>query len=423
MKPISVFAEAFAILKQDGTDYFLSITPTNVRIDIAKQQFVIDKLSEGEVNKIINKPSLLDECQDKFSDLIVIAMNVVATEQTPKLVRNIKIPVPVVLDKPVYPSLLSIFDNCLNVGASINKTKIDEDQKSFVDKELNRFKASLEKDIEAAGGMNELFFENSTTVSDPHKLVVRSPKEIEKRFSESNSYLKNLGIRMNSDPIAPTSQSVSVVKDAYAIGVNEYLFDTIVSSLIPGPKQECTGWLDIAALRGRACYWVRLQNSKVTVNSNPPGLTGSLNVDVGGGIDACVRKFWDCSWSWACSTIGLAIKGRPSVTLELIKSNGVRILAQMGGNLYIDTGLPFPFNKVIEAVSSIIFKFVMAFVNVILGILSFYVIKPDIKFPEQRTKLKLRDFDSFFYLRKDQQGLIESKRKFIGFTGGVVAEL
>ncbi len=427
LKPIKVFAEAFAILNNNQDGYYVTLIPTIVKVDIAKPALLISGISKQL--KIVNKAELklLDECQEKFTDLIVIAMNIVATEQTPKLVRNIRIPTPVIKDRPILPAILKVSENCLTVGAGIDKAKTESSLNVLMNQQMNHLKSRMEQDIEKAGGIFKMVSKNKDIPNNFGDLELKSQKEIDQYFVLTKQYIETiksgLGIpqKIKSNNSKRAGKSVKAVKDAYAIGINEYFFDNIISSVIPAPKHDCTGWLDLAAVRGRACYWVKFFNPDVSINSDA-SLTGAVNVDIGGALEACIRKFWDCSWRWQCGSLTLAIKGRPNITIALRKSNGVSVYAALGGNLYFDTNLPFPFNKVIAALSSIMFNAIMGFINILLSLLSFYVIYPELTIPAQRTKLKLRNFDSFYYLRPVVTGNGASKNKFIGFKGGLIAE-
>jgi len=69
----------------------------------------------------------------------------------------------------------------------------------------------------------------------------------------------------------------------------------------------------------------------------------------------------------------------------------------------------------------VIFNFVIAVINIALTLFSFVVIYPDVSIPGQATKLYLRDFRSFYYNRPSLPGTVDTKNKFIGFTGGLDA--
>lgn len=168
------------------------------------------------------------------------------------------------------------------------------------------------------------------------------------------------------------------------------------------------------------CYWSKFKDPDVHIQ-NSGILVGSVNIDVGGAIEACVKKFYDCSWEWKCSKLSLAVKGRPKIKLKLKKSKGVSLLAQLDGRLYLDTNLPWPFNKIVSGLSGVVWSFLKGFINILLVALSFVVIKPEFSLPNQLTKIKLRDFTPFYFERPKVAGNIDSKKRFIGYKGGLIA--
>jgi hypothetical protein len=166
---------------------------------------------------------------------------------------------------------------------------------------------------------------------------------------------------------------------------------------------------------------VKFFDAEIAIGADA-SVTGAVNIDIGGAIEACIRRFWNCRWDWRCSHLTLALRGRPTIKLKLLKSSGVRMKAEVGGDLHFETNLPSPFNIIIKALSSILFKAIMAVINIVLGLLSFYVIYPELSISQQQTKIKLRNFDSEKIDRPDAPGLTPPKRNFIGFTGGLIAE-
>lgn len=423
LKTLKVFAEAFAILKRDNDGHYISIIPTIIRFDIADPDNLV-KLIKQQINLPKEEMKLLDQCQEKFTDLLVIAMNILATEQTPKLVRNIKIPIMVLKDRPVQPSIFNISDNCLTVGGGIDTTMAETNLGLELEKHMTQLKARMDEDIEKNGGLLNMIAKDNSATADIDVFETKSDSEIDTLFEKTNEYIYTLQERLEKfiaeDKIAHP-KTAKTISDGYAVAVNEYLFDTIAASVMPKPVHKCTDWLDIAAVRGRACYWIKFTNPDIKIGT-PANVTGAVNIDIGGAIEACVRKFWDCSWRWECGKLAIAVKGRPSIKIKLLKSNGVRIAASMDGDLYLDTNLPFPFNKIIKELSKVIGKFVIAVVNIVLGLLSYIVIHPVISFPQQITKIKLREFNPFNYSRPPIEGNGDTKNNFIGFSGGVLAE-
>jgi len=430
LRSLKVFAEAHAVLNNNQDGYYVTITPTKLRFDVTGASLLLQDLKDKvRISKLPKSEiKLIDECQEKFTDLFVLALNIIATEQTPKLVKNIRIPAPVIKDRPVLPALLNISENCLTIGVGLDKAKAEKLVTDELNKELAALNTKMSEDIQAAGGLLAMVSKNKATPKNFEDLELKSEKEIYKLFTRTTQHIEALRIRVNTMQRPPKVKSKvkskAVVNNAYAVGIDEYFFDTIVNAVMPAPKHECSGWLDLAAARGRACYWVKIFNPDITIDPATITLNGGVNVDVGGALEACIRKFWDCSWKWECGSLSIAVKGRPNITIRLLNSSGIRLLAQLHGQLHLDVNLPFPFNAIISAVSTIIFAFVMAAINVILLLLTFVVIYPELTIPEQITKIKLRNFDSFYYPRPQIPGstLSNSKNKFIAYKGGLVAD-
>ncbi len=423
LKTLKVFAEAFAILNSDQDGYYVTMIPTVVRVDVPNPSSLLKELRTETSRLPKSESKLLDECEDKFTDLFVIAFNVFATEQTPRLVRNIRVPVPVIKDEPMLPSLLNISQNCLTVGSGIDAAMTEKTYQAMFDKEMMRFKVSLEEDIQNAGGLVKMISKNDSMPKTLEELEVKSETEIEESFVKTKSYLNELAAKLVELGKAPDVKisSVSVVEGAYAFGINEYFFNNVVRAVIPKPKHDCTDWITIGLVRGRACYWARLFDPIVSINPDA-SLTGKISVDFGGAIEACHKKLLDCSWRWQCGSLAISVKGRPEITMKLVPSNGVRLEARRGGNIQADTNVPFPFNTIINAVTSILVRVVGAFVDIALALLSFFVLYPEIAIPQQITRIKLRGFNSFFYERPQVDGNGTPKNKFIGYSGGLVAE-
>ncbi|HRG57968.1 MAG TPA: hypothetical protein PK323_03370 [Bacteroidia bacterium] len=425
LKSLKVYSEAFAILNNDQDGYYVTLIPTAVRFDVSNPSELTKSLLAQAKKLPLTEAKLLDECQEKFTDLFVIALNVLATEQAPKLVRNIRIPIPVIKDRPILPSVFNISQNCMTVGAGIDKTKAEKTLQASFEKYMTQLRAKMDEDIDKGGGIMKIISKNEKPPKDFEELELKTNAEIKKAFARTNKFILDLQAKIKGfqkEEKKKVAKSRSVIADAYSLAINEYFFDNIFHSVIPSPKHECTGWLDLAAVRGKACYWVKFFDPNATINPNA-SFTGAVNIDVGGSIEACVRKFWDCSWGWSCGSLALSVKGRPNISIKLLTSSGVRVAAQMGGSLYLDTNLPFPFDKIINAVTSIIGDFVIAMINIVLGLLSFVVFYPELTVPKQRTKIFLRDFNSFNYNRPVIPGNDDSKNKFLGFKGGLDAGL
>jgi hypothetical protein len=423
LETLKIFAEGYAVLNNNQDGYFVSLTPTVIKFDVPGHT----DLRAHLIKKIEGLPRphelMLDECQEKFTDLFVIALNILATEQAPRLIQNVKLPVPMIKDRPVYPALLNISQNCLTVGAGLDKASTMMNLRAELDKQISRLKVKMDEDIAASDSLIKMISKNARVPENLEDLEIKSMDEINKMFVKTNEFVK--GLQKNVQKHLDTRLAINpatgmVVNDAFALAIDEYFFDNVLQSVLPSPKDNCTEWVNLEAAKGRACYWIRIFDPDATVN--PDGsLTGQVNIDIGGSIEACIRKFWDCSWSWSCSSLALSLKGSPSITIKLLTSDGLRTDASLGGNLELETNLPFPFDLIINAIGALIINFVIAVINIALTLFSFVVIYPDISIPGQATKLYLRNLISFYYGRPGLPGLSGNKIKFIGVKGGLDA--
>ncbi len=424
LDPFDVYAQSKIQLNQDDDGYYCTIIPQKLQFDIPRAQAIATQLSKAMENAPAEIRAEYDECQEKITDLFIIAANIAATEQTPKLVRNIQVPVPVIADKPVMPALLDLSNNILSIGFGLDKVKLEQKEGEHMSKNLIDLESALNKDVKTSGGLLKLISKNYKDQEHFEDIEFLSEEEVQKKLVNSELYIaeqENILADFNAlNDDDSYLQKIAAVADAYAIGINEYFFDTVVNSVIPGPKHKCSGWLNLKLAKGRVCHWSKFKNPDVQIK--PTGkLVGGVNIDIGGAIEACVKKFYDCSWEWKCSKLSLAVKGRPEIKVELKRSKGVRMLAQLDGKLRLDTNLPWPFNKIVRGFSGVIWTFVKGFINIILAALSFVVIKPEFKLPQMETRIKLRNFTPFYFERPESDGVTGSKTRFIGYKGGITA--
>ncbi|RKR06435.1 hypothetical protein CLV91_3395 [Maribacter vaceletii] len=417
LNPFEVLAESYIKLNQDADGYFLTIVPTLLKFDIPRNEV------QSKIKNLSNSEALVGECEEKITDLFIIAANIAATEQTPKLVRNIQIPAPVIADKPLNPALLDISNNILTIGFGLDKQQLRIDNQKYITKSFYDLKSNINKDIEENGGLEKMVSTNYSQNRSIEDIEFLEEEEILEKFKNTNILITKLENQVTSNFTDETQELLELdksIKDAYAFGINEYFFDTIVDTTIPEPQSDCTKWLNIKLAKGRICHWSKFTNSDIKI-SNTAVLSGGVNVDVGGAIEACIKKAYDCSWEWICSKLSMSIKGRPKINLKLKKSRGVSLLAQLDGRLYLDVNLPWPFNKIVKGLTGLVWTFLKGFINILLALLSFVVIKPVFSIPNQKTKLRLLDFDSFYYERPQIKGNFPAKNKFIGYKGGLLA--
>jgi len=426
--PIAVAAEATLELYQENSRWFMRIMPTRIKFEKATPMQL--RKAARDAYKTLSKQhkGLLDDPEEKFYDLLLIALNVVGTEYAPRMVKNIEIPVTTIQEKRVSPSFFNASDNILTIGAALDTTAIVTESQAIFEREFAKLRTYIQDDIDAKGGLEAMMLKPSPVKrTSPKDLAFRPVRDVEKDFVRTNDYLRRLEAEANDLHLPPARRpkrgaaASAVVAEGLAAGVNEYLFETLVNGVLPGPKSECSDWESILSLvRGRTCHWSDIHGFDLAINGT--NLTGSINIRVGGALEGCVRKFWDCSWHWSCTKITLGVRGTPSVTLRLVADNkGVAFYGQIGGSLELETNLPFPFGDIVKFFAAIIKNFVVAFVNLILSFIKFRVLLNEITIPDQRTKLLLSNFRPFPFDRTQPAGLPPERLKFIGYKADVDA--
>jgi hypothetical protein len=421
--PFEVLGLAELELNQEGLDFFVKIIPKLIKIDIPRND--LKELIQNNIDESDSEyKTILEDCEEKFIDLFIIAANIAAYEQTPKLVTSIKIPVPVIQERPIQPACLDISNDILTVGFGIDKINLDKFNDKILSEKSQELEVLINKDIEEAGGIFNIAFKNSDgkKIITPNQLLPREIKDQDVFFVNTNSFITKEQKYIQSFENDTINQASSIAGDeTFAIGINEYFFDTIVNSVLPQPKSRCEKEWQAGPVKGFICHWTSFTNPDISISSAAV-LTGSVDINVGGSINACVKKFWDCSWKWACAKLALALVGRPSISLKILPADGIRLFAQISGNINLATNLPFPFNKVVEALSSVVFKFIMAFINVLASLLTFYVVKPTIEIQDLHLKLSFKNFSSFYFQRPTGSNHSITKDKFICFKTDLKVE-
>lgn len=424
--PIAVAAEAKLELYQESERWFVKMMPTRIKFDKADPPTL--RLLAVSAFRAMTKAQreALDNSEEKFYDLLLIGLNVIGTEYAPKMVKNIEIPVTTINEKKISPSIFNCSENHLTIGAALDTVALVNEAETILEREFSKLRTYIEDDIEAKGGMDAMMLHpDSRRAQSPRELVFRPRPEVERDFIRTNAYLKRLAVQAKNlgMPRAPGSAKRvrNKVNEGLAAGVNEYFFETLVNGRLPAPRSECSDWKSILSkVRGRTCHWSDIHGFDLAINGVQ--LTGSINIRIGGALEGCVRKFWDCSWQWACTRISLSVKGTPSITLRLVKDDdGVAFYGQLGGTLDLETNLPFPFDAIVRFFFTIIRSFVIAFANLILSFIKFRILIKTIEIPDQRTKLKLSDFTPFPFNRSQPGAFPPERLKFIGYKADVDA--
>jgi len=118
----------------------------------------------------------------------------------------------------------------------------------------------------------------------------------------------------------------------------------------------------------------------------------------------------------------LAVKGKPGIKLNLQAGAGISFYGQLiPGGLTLVSNLPWPFNKVIEALSSLVIDAITAVINAIAANIKVDILLNEFALPQQNTKLKFSDISPFAFLRQGSQ-FTSAEKTFIGFSIGVTAK-
>lgn len=381
------------IPKMEGSA--IKIHPTKVFFDKADTKFLTT------ITKALKdaNPALIASMDEKFRDLIVILLNVVATQATPNFIREIPIPTATIKDKNITLSYLNLENDMLTIGATLDASYLRNDSQMLYNRTLQHFNVIIEEDIEEAGGM-EAFFDSNQKLLSEEKVDMKLPRTtaLIKRLESLNS------VSTSKPETIDEALLGTKVPEGMAIGINEYFLDTLASASLPDPTSECTDWKKFWGVKGRACWWSRITNADTTITDTAGGfkLAGSVVIDVGGALDGCVKKFWDCSWKWACERFGLALRDRPEVAVELKDDGkGILLVARIVRMPKLEADLPFPFDKVVEFFGNVIIKALKVVLNLILSRIKVRIVPNDIAIPVEghKTGLHLSSFDAFYFRR------------------------
>lgn len=372
---------------------FLRITPTAIRFDISPQRLADRALRSLQSSRNSQLKSLADD--QGFRDLLVIALNIACTMYAPKMVQDIKLPSPTLLNQTITVSMVDVSDKFLTVGSTIDRQAFAEQKQSDLHSMLKELDVALAADIDAQGGLQ--------AIADEQLAASRpvSASTLLTQLPRTNAFIRSLQ-QLSPSPSRQRRSRAAVTGQGGAIGINAHLLTALVRDILPEPKADCTGWLDLALVRGRLCWWARLfdPNVQITEVSRKPQVDGSIAVDVGGAIEACIRRFWDCTWRWECGRATLSLNGPFGVALALKDSSqGVAFSGKISRTPNVETNLPFPFDVVVKAVGGIILAAIVAFVNAVLSLVTIVIVPPDLVLPGQRTGLQLEDFAAFYFKR------------------------
>jgi hypothetical protein len=407
---VSLIARATSPTDDEATTaHYLSLTAISMgfsktdRYQLSAQfQAFINKLDQDD------KKLVLSEAVDKFDDLLVIALNIVATKACPQMVQNIEIPSPILLNQHVVPAALQLSDKQIAVAFALDRAALVSENTAHIANELGGLERAIDADLADWGGIAGLAIKpRQPGTRSLRDLELYSTNDIISRMSHTGAFIKDIRHRQVArlEHLARLSSRLAldarleVINAGVGIAIDEAILTSLAQDALPQPTNQCSDWLTILdAVRGRACYWARIFDASVSISGTT--VSGSVGINAGGDLEACVRKFWDCSWSWDCGSLGLWVTGYPGIQLALKSANGIAFNGQITGGVTLQTNLPFPFNKVIEAVSGIIIQFIMAIVNLFLEHVTIVLVPPALSIPQQKTKVTLTNFNPFAYQKQ-----------------------
>jgi hypothetical protein len=422
--PLTVVGEAVMELNltQDGPILHLQL----LQVKFDPVQFAKIRKQVSRMAKELHREEVLapSDCEEKFNDLLVIALNIFGTTYAPKLVYDINLPVPVVAKLAVSPTLLELGDKIITLGLTANRTALTSRNAVLVQSTLAAYEALLRQDIEDAGSFERIVVKErrvSSGILKREEVIFRNASEIKVKLPRSTAFIEDLQKKVQETRARrPRGVRSPAVPDGFAVGANQDVLTRFATSAMPSPVNKCTDWVTVLdVVKGRICWWVHIFNPVVTITGTT--VSGQVSIDIGGEIDACVRKFWDCSWSWDCGNVSLALQGSPGIQLNLQTGAGISFYAQvMAGGLGLVTNLPWPFNKVVEYFSQIIIAAIIAVLNSVASLIKIDILLPEFTLPKQNTKLQFSDVSPFAFSRQGGQ-FTPAQKTFIGFDVGVTA--
>lgn len=385
--------------------------PTKIKFDPAK----------------IAMPATADVCEKKFNDLLVICLNIAAYEFGPSLIRAVEIPGFNVAGLPIYPAYLNLSSDLITIGAAVDQPRAEQQIQKMAVPMISTYLALLEEDLASIPDPASLFVHDGPP--DDQGLNEEQVESIlAQNLTRSRAYVAK--IQQQSEqafmraitPVEKPRNAKLVMKVPEGIGValDEYFVDTLLPRFFNKREEGVREGDVLNAVKGGIRWWLRIGNADADFQNND--IVGSADIDVGGAIFACVRKFWDCRWNWECAEISLGLNGRPSVSLMTSNTNqGIAIRAQIVGKPSFTNNLPFPFNAVVNKFGDLVVDAIVAIINIILSLVVIVVIAVEIKIPDMKTKLKLSGFNRFMFQRDAAQpvALPPNKRKFLGVKANV----
>lgn len=434
--PITVGAEAYLELDRTATEWIVRIRLTRINLEKA-QPIALDPKYVALRNSLAPpQQAILQAEEEKFYDLLLIGLNIAATEYAPSMVAAIDIPTFPLGKSKLQPSCLFLDDHILTLGTGLKVQSLAEINTSVVDQAISAFSARLELDIENQGGWDAYLARqtgpnphgNLTDLARGREISPNDENTLSHEFPLAYAYIDR--IRNTPEEVINSTQSSQGhggsppgTPPNMAVGINEYILTNLVAQALPKPKNQCEDWkpaLD-GLVRGRTCNWSNVWGASITINGS--SVTGGVNFSFGGEADGCLHVWvpWKCKWEWECASIGIAFKGAPVVTVRLSERphQGLMFWLEIDAqSIDVDMIAPFPLNVVLSMFAKLIVSFALAIVALVINLTTFQIIPPLIELKGQNTKLEFVGFSAFGYSRP--QPLPHPKKTFIGFEASLL---
>jgi len=162
---------------------------------------------------------------------------------------------------------------------------------------------AIRADIEENGDIITLINSGNPAEQKIHAETVKRDKAlspqpdsvIDARFRRTNDLISSLAQRIEATTMAKMEtvplKSVSRVAGAVGLGFSEGFLQRAARISLPKPTYECTDEYGILnAVKGWLCYWMKLNEPSVSINGTT--VDGTVRLDAGAAVHACVRKFW-----------------------------------------------------------------------------------------------------------------------------------
>ena len=411
--PIKAVGEAVLALQQGQDGLTLHIQVLRMKFDPAAIKLLRASIERRVRRLPAAEQQLLAADDDAFRDLLVIALNIAATTFAPKLVKDLNVPVPTIAGHSVVPTMLEMNNKTAVVGVTLDRQQLAARAAALLQARLGALQLAVQADVNAAGGLEALVLKPCEP-GVGRTVQPRSSGELLDLMPHTSAFIGSLtaprpgGARSRVNPAVP---------NGLAVGADQSSLAALARGAMPTPVNDCTGWADLDVVRGRVCWWMHIFDPQVTINGTT--VSGQVNIDIGGAIEACVRKFWDCSWKWDCGRLTLAVTGSPGIQLRFDTGAGISFRAKVIGGAALSTNLPWPFNDVIKALTGLVVQGIIAVVNSVAANIQFQILLPEFQLPEQNTKLVFSGVSPFPFNRSGNWGVAD--KTFIGFSVGVSA--